>query len=223
MPNRPPTPFDPAGKAYETLRDYQLFSKEGGDLTKVYEIEARYEKFEHLVLNPNLNLVKKIKSVLEACKTIEAAIQEAAEQAEAQRQRIEEIYKDAHPDYVAKRRKDDEEYEKLIISEVGKPLPYLDPNEFPEEKVFNELYKKHGLRTHKQKKRLIEHLMHEYHGATKEERKQGYAICARGLWREPKWKLRQFDLRALQQIYWIQVLEPEQKRKEWAEEDRNKH
>src|SRR3989344_2395131 len=118
--------------AYKILTKYQLLNFNDG-LERVFTIQERSEKFRHSISKPNeIGLARRVREVLDACKTIENSIQ--------------------------------------IESE--------------------ELYK---ARTITQKSNAI-------------EKASGYKpgeihIYARGNWREPKWKLKQFKLRALAYIY----------------------
>ena len=65
-----------AEEAYETLSKYQLIDGENRSIGRVFEIQAKYEKFRSYLDRPNSSpLVKRIRDVLDACKTIENAIQ----------------------------------------------------------------------------------------------------------------------------------------------------
>ena len=163
-------------QAQDVIIKYQLLNKDSNILFDVNTIRERYEKVKkHVSSSP---LSKRISDVLNACDTIESAPIKEAELIEKRNEWFLEngFTKENIEKYV-------NEQDREIIKYVGKPLAHYEQDTFA-----LEFYKKHGARTHKQKIRALQ-----------KELGRG-DVHARGNWREPKWKQRQFKCRALEHI-----------------------
>jgi len=162
-------------EALQILQDYQLLEKNGEKYDSVYEIRERYERFRG-------STNKRVRDVLEACDMIESnLVKEVEDSAKhyAQFEGDSKFDKDSLKFII--------ERDKENIANVGKKLPLNSWNK-EQNQYLNEIYSKHKARTHKQKRKALQKIM------------GGGSVHFSGMWREPSWKIRQFDVRALEYI-----------------------
>ena len=103
--------------AYKILTKYQLLNFNDG-LERVFTIQERYEKFRHSISKPNeIGLARRVREVLDACKTIENSIQIESEEL------LKARFNLGNGKYSQEFKRILDEEDKRIIAQVSKPLP----------------------------------------------------------------------------------------------------